>query len=188
MSLSRDFVIAAFGYWVAVELWVIVRELGRVDRSQDRGSRFAAFVSIAVAVTVAGRIAKATAFLLPGGTDLHLNVAAVVVLAGSSLRLWSIHTLGRFFRSAVMIQAGHRVVRSGPYRFVRHPSYSAIILNLLGVGVALGNWLALLAIIALGSAGLALRIKVEEQALAQGLGDEYVRYLRETKRVIPFLL
>ena len=56
-------------------------------------------------------------------------------------------TLGRFFTYDVTIQPGHRVVTSGPYRWVRHPSYTGGLLGLLGLGVALGSGAAVLALV-----------------------------------------
>lgn len=77
---------------------------------------------------------------------------------------------------------------SGPYRLVRHLSYTGLLINLLGLGIALGNWLAVLPIIGAAAASLAYRIYVEEHALSNSLGDDNRQYMSETKRLIPFLL
>jgi protein-S-isoprenylcysteine O-methyltransferase Ste14 len=110
--------------------------------------------------------------------------AAVVVLGGV-LRAWAIASLGRFFTSQVTIQEGHRVVTRGPYRYLRHPSYTAMLVVLLGLGIALDTWSSILAIVAIPLAGLLVRIHVEERALVRALGDEYRRYAAETRRLVP---
>lgn len=70
-------------------------------------------------------------------------------VAGLALRLWAVVTLGRFFKVTVSIQDHHRVIRSGPYRVLRHPSYTGLLLLLGGLGLALGTWLGLAAIVVL---------------------------------------
>lgn len=111
------------------------------------------------------------------------GVAAIVV--GSLGRQWAISTLGRFFTLNVQISADQRVVTDGPYRWVRHPSYTADLLAFTGIGLALGNWLALLAAFALPLLGLVVRIHVEERALLTNLGEPYRAYAEGRKRLVP---
>lgn len=85
--------------------------------------------------------------------------------AGIGLRAWSIATLGRFFQYWIKIQPGHRVVTGGPYRYVRHPSYTPIALVLLGLALACDDVWSLVAVAVLGGTGLAVRIHVEERQL-----------------------
>lgn len=123
------------------------------------------------------------------GWHRRLLLAAGVVLmaAGIGLRFYAIHTLGRYFTLTVQTHRAQRVIEAGPYRLVRHPSYSAILLTFSGMCLALANSLALVAIV-LPAAALAYRIRVEEAALLQALGDNYRRYMRHTKRLIPYLV
>ncbi len=79
------------------------------------------------------------------------------------------------------------MVRSGPYRLLRHPSYTGLLLALLGLGLALQTWLGLLALIVLPLIGVLLRIRVEESVLTEALGQDYVSYAAETQRLIPGL-
>jgi protein-S-isoprenylcysteine O-methyltransferase Ste14 len=76
------------------------------------------------------------------------------------------------------------VVQAGPYRWVRHPSYTGSLVTILGVLLCCLNW-ASLAAFALALAGYAYRIRIEEEALAESLGDEYRSYMRRTRRLIP---
>ena len=147
------------------------------------------------ATTIAGSAGAlmAQALLIPGGLALpspgRAALAAALVAGGALLRWWAILTLGRLFTVDVAVQQKHRVVRTGPYRLVRHPAYAGLLLSLLGIGVALGSWQAppLLLLPALG--GLLYRIGVEERALLRGLGDDYAAYRRTVRfRLVPFVL
>ncbi|MDQ2743382.1 MAG: isoprenylcysteine carboxylmethyltransferase family protein [Chloroflexota bacterium] len=195
MSVPHVLFVASCLYWGSVEGWFALREIASMSRArdrqariaQDRGSRFFVVIGIAAGIYAGSAIAKVSPTALPASSAVHLLLGAVVIVLGTSLRFWSILTLGRYFRATVMVQAEHHVVSSGPYRYVRHPSYSALLLNILGVGVALGNWLSLIVMLVLGGLGLALRIRVEEQVLTSSLGTEYRLYRERTKRLIPFL-
>lgn len=174
-------------YWGLVETWMLFRQLGSVERSQDRNSGVLLLALVGGGIYAASRIARMTSFLLPGSVSLHLLMGGLVILFGTSFRVWSIITLGRFFRSTVTIQAGHEVVTKGPYRHLRHPSYSGLLLNALGVGVGLGNWLGVLVLMPLAFVGIYQRIRVEEQVLSSALGEPYRVYMQHTKRLLPFL-
>jgi protein-S-isoprenylcysteine O-methyltransferase Ste14 len=133
---------------------------------------------------LAYRIAHVDATILGGGWAVFV-VGVVVLVAGFLLRAWSILTLGRFFTPSVQIQTGQRVVESGPYRYVRHPSYTGMLVGLVGFGIALGNWLSLLVLAVLPLAGLLIRIHYEESVLAEALGDDYREYASRTSRLVP---
>ncbi len=110
-----------------------------------------------------------------------------MVLAGIAVRQWAIAVLGRFFSLAVRVQADHQVVDKGPYRLVRHPSYTGAILSLLGLALSLETWGATLLLAVVFGVAYGYRIHVEEKALITELGTDYVAYMKKTKRLIPFL-
>jgi protein-S-isoprenylcysteine O-methyltransferase Ste14 len=112
-------------------------------------------------------------------------LADLLLVAGIVLRIWSIIHLGRFFTVDVTIQEGQRVIQSGPYRYVRHPSYAGSILALVGLACLTFNWLGFVVIIACSLVAYTLRISVEEKVLYQNLGEEYREYAERTKRLIP---
>ena len=87
----------------------------------------------------------------------------------------------------VVVSDDQRLVDSGVYKFIRHPIYSGVILELLGFGVALSNWLSILLLLLPNLASLAYRIFVEEKVLEKHFGDDYLAYERRTKRLIPGL-
>ena len=78
-------------------------------------------------------------------------------------------------------------MRAGPYRYIRHPSYSGMILFCIGYGLLAQNWLSLVVAIVLPTVALLYRITIEEAAMAQGIGTEYQQYQKETKKLIPVI-
>lgn len=108
-----------------------------------------------------------------------------VMLAGFLLRLSALLTLGSAFTQHVAVREGHSVVERGPYRVVRHPAYTGAVLTYLGIGLALGNWLSLLAISLSALAGYGYRIRIEERHLRRRLAG-YEAYAERTPyRLVP---
>jgi protein-S-isoprenylcysteine O-methyltransferase len=112
-------------------------------------------------------------------------LGAGLFAAGTGLRWWSIVHLGRFFSVDVAIACDHRVVETGPYRVVRHPSYTGLLLQCAGLGVVLGTALSFFVIIVPAFLVLFHRIRVEERALLANFGNAYAAYARGTKRLLP---
>jgi protein-S-isoprenylcysteine O-methyltransferase len=106
---------------------------------------------------------------------------------GFILRFYSIFYLGRFFTTNVTIAADHRVIDSGPYRFIRHPSYTGMFMLYLGICLCIGNWATTLIMIVPIFCAFLFRMKVEEAALREALGEPYADYMKRTKRLIPMV-
>ena len=157
-------------------------------RKADRGSLVVmSFVTGGGVIVACALAAVWTGAAIPWLRPLVTITGMVVILLGTALRWWAIFTLGRYFTIDVAVRSTQSVVQSGPYRFVRHPSYTAILIMLLGVGMALANWASLVAMLAGGLIGLLYRVRVEERALVEGLGQPYMDYMRTTRRFIPFI-
>jgi len=136
-------------------------------------------------VTLSQFVARNHVAPLPGGPWWPVIAGLVVAVAGIALRLWAIYTLGRFFVCIVVIQPEHQLVDRGPYRAVRHPSYTGLLVGVLGLALMLGDWVALATAFALSLAGLLIRIRSEERALLEGLGQQYADYMARTWRLVP---
>ena len=173
------------GLFLSVEALLILRKRSKDGHvPEDRGFRSRALVVFLLSNLVAIpclRFFPAAAF----GTYLTSYVGVALLLLGLLLRWWSIIHLGRFFTVDVMIAADHRVIDSGPYRLIRHPSYTGILLIVAGVALCFGNLASALVLIVPNVALLIQRMRIEEAALSQGLGEPYRTYMSRTKRLIP---
>lgn len=114
-------------------------------------------------------------------------VAVALFAAGLAVRWWAIVTLGRFFTVDVVIEKDHEVVQWGPFRWVRHPSYSGVLLAFLGWAMTLWNWVAMAVVLVPIFVAFLRRMNVEEAALSQALGHRYREYMRRTKRLVPLI-
>jgi protein-S-isoprenylcysteine O-methyltransferase len=169
--------------WGCSELVVMVLKRGRGNASRrDRGSIAVLWGSITIA-SFAGSFVKGYSPTRIGAGSLWIGLAFVVI--GIIVRGIAIATLWRYFTYAVSIREGHELVDRGLYRFIRHPSYTGILLAFIGLGFARGNWLNVVIIAAGALAGFSYRIAVEERALTDHFGDRYRDYMRRTKRLIP---
>ncbi|MFL5298702.1 MAG: methyltransferase family protein [Phenylobacterium sp.] len=119
--------------------------------------------------------------------DWSLWAGATIAVLGLALRLWSVITLGQYFTYVVKVTPDQKVVDTGPYRLIRHPSYAGALLAGVGIGLSLGYALAPVIIGATSLAAYVIRILVEESALAEGIGEPYRRYMGRTRRLIPFV-
>jgi protein-S-isoprenylcysteine O-methyltransferase Ste14 len=176
--------------WIAFEIWLVVRDRvsGRGNTTKDRGTRYYNFAAIVVGITVASVLNGDSRFFFPGGRAYAPFWAGFgIMMLGFGLRIWAVATLGASFRTTVETHSSQRVVRNGPYRLVRHPSYSGLIVMCCGYGIALMNWLSLLIAVVLPLVALLYRIRVEESVLVSSIGLEYKEYQSQTKKLIPWL-
>lgn len=122
---------------------------------------------------------------LPGADSLPVAVGLAVMVLGTVLRYWSVHVLGRFFTVTVDIGEDHRVIDTGPYALLRHPSYTGMLVVYLGIGIALDSWLGAACAVVLPALAVLARIRHEEAVLVRQLGGAYERYQGRTKRLVP---
>jgi protein-S-isoprenylcysteine O-methyltransferase Ste14 len=108
-------------------------------------------------------------------------------VAGLVLRGWSFKALGQYFTHTVMVSSDQPVIATGPYRVLRHPSYTGIVLASIGAGLASANWAGLAGGLVPTLAFLLWRIHVEENALATTLGERYRVYAAQHKRLVPLV-
>jgi protein-S-isoprenylcysteine O-methyltransferase Ste14 len=138
------------------------------------------------------------------GTALLAGSIVEFVLRGFSLRLplfllgWTaaiasfrirgeaIRALGKFWSLHVEIRETHEFVRSGPFRWVRHPTYLSMILELLAIGFILDAYVSLAVALVAFAANLAVRIRLEEAALVEKFGAKYIEYQKSTPLLIPY--
>ena len=155
--------------------------------NRDSGSLRLLWLVISVSMTaawLAAANAKFASFRLSGN---GLYATELLFLSGLALRWWSIWILGKLFTVDVVILPGHELVTSGPYRFVRHPSYTGMMMAFVALAVTLQNWISCLVILVPIGAALNFRIRVEEAALTEFFGDRYLSYRAKVARLVPFI-
>ena len=123
--------------------------------------------------------------LILGHSWWPIVFGTALMAAGVALRRWALRYLGQWFSTVIRIQDGQTVVREGPYRWIRHPSYAGPILSAVGLGLALGTWSSLGILTVCFLLGYGWRIHHEENVLLAGMGDEYRAYCESTARLVP---
>ncbi|HEV7936665.1 MAG TPA: isoprenylcysteine carboxylmethyltransferase family protein [Solirubrobacteraceae bacterium] len=181
---------AEIAFFVSLALWQAI-EFTMAMRTNARGHTTREWTQPLIGLGLVGGTVFAIVLAahesapLPGPGWLPATVGLTLLWVGIALRLWAVRTLGDFFKVSVVIQDDHRVVDTGPYRWVRHPSYSGALLTALGIGIALADWTSIAIMIVFPLSAFLIRIRVEERLLSTELGDAYRSYARRTARLVP---
>jgi protein-S-isoprenylcysteine O-methyltransferase Ste14 len=180
-------IIAVQTYYAISELRMTRRTLQGADNLADKGTRLLIWIMIFISFEGSWLpvIFRHGQIMNPGNWMTWVGV--LFMIAGVVFRWYAISRLGKFFTATIQIQKDHQIIKAGPYRYLRHPSYSGILILTIGNGVALSNWISLLLCIALPAIGIIKRISVEEKELYLHFGEPYREYRKKTWRLIPFL-
>lgn len=111
----------------------------------------------------------------------------VLTAIGIAFAIWARHTLGKNWSASVVIKEKHELIVSGPYKIVRHPIYSGILLGFLGTALVLGEIRGFIAFV-LVFIGFWAKIKAEEKVMIKQFPKEYPKYMKKVKALIPYLL
>jgi protein-S-isoprenylcysteine O-methyltransferase Ste14 len=173
--------------WAATELRTRIRTRG--NQRDARGERWSIIVvALGIYLGILGGFLianKVEAAAIDFARWPIFVAGAILAAAGIAFRQWAIAVLGAYFTVTVRVSAGQSVVESGPYRRLAHPAYTGMIMVFVGIGLMLGNWLSLACLALLPTAGLVVRIRVEERAMLAGIGDPYRRFLAGRARLVP---
>lgn len=178
--------------WALIPEWKIMQS-GRAgaDRadSKDSGSIKVMVRVMLAALLIAFPLAFVDVWDFPKNQQVPLFVAGVAMMVlGSVLRRYCWRTLGEYFTGDVRARPNQRVISSGPYRLVRHPSYTAGMMMFIGIGLALGSWLSLMLLTVATIATYSYRVAIEERVLLDTIGEPYGSYMKGRKRFIPFVV
>ena len=178
--------------WRVLELHADIRTRQRLRagiRRQDKGSRMVLLCLIVCGTLIGVLLAlKVPATTITTAPAILVWLGILLLYAGIALRFSAMVALGSYFTTTVAVAPEQPVIDVGPYRRIRHPAYTGLLLILLGFGLGLLNWLSLLVVMGSALIGCGYRIWVEEDALQEQLGHGYQEYMRRTKRIIPFVL
>jgi protein-S-isoprenylcysteine O-methyltransferase Ste14 len=182
-------IIASLLWWVPEMVLTRLRRPPPGARVDDRHSGVAVLAGIYLGAIASWAAAyRAPQFAVPVERPYLFAAGIALMLAGVAFRWYAIRVLGRYFSVVVAVEEGHTVVEQGPYRLIRHPSYSGALLTIFGYGLVFTNWLSLLLALFFPLLGYWYRMHVEEQALLKALGGDYRAYMKRTKRIIPFVI
>jgi protein-S-isoprenylcysteine O-methyltransferase Ste14 len=178
--------------WSFLPEWKVVeggRQGVKDANSKDGGSLKVIMAGMGAALFIAFLIASVKAWAFPPRWQLPLFVVGLLlILLGSLLRRYCWRTLGEYFTGDVKARADQPVITSGPYGWVRHPSYTAGIIMFMGIGLALGNWLSFALLTVATIATYSYRVAVEERVLLETIGEPYGSYMKQRKRFIPYIV
>jgi protein-S-isoprenylcysteine O-methyltransferase Ste14 len=186
MSIARLFWIL---YWAWIVSEVLLQVVTRTSRSsgevKDRGSLLLLLPVIFGSIWAAMWYGNTHAPTMLGGAHWLRTAATVLLAAGLAIRWTAIFTLGQSFSTNVAIHATQTMHKTGLFRWMRHPSYTGMLLCFLAMGTYERNWVSVAIVLVFPTAALLYRIHVEEIALTGAFGEDYVEYSRVTKRLIP---
>jgi len=126
-----------------------------------------------------------SAAIVPRSIFIYWSAVALVA-AGLGFSVWARLHLGKNWSGTVTLKEQHELIRSGPYRWVRHPIYAGLLLALLGSAIARDEWRGLLGFV-IATAALVRKLRIEERWMRELFGDAYVRYSNEVAALLPFV-
>ncbi len=119
--------------------------------------------------------------------DILTTASLFLMTSGLVLRTWAIYTLGNYFTMHLSIQKEHKIIRKGPYKYMRHPSYAGAFFTYFGTTIFLHAWFSLITAAIILPLAWVRRIYYEEKLLVEELGEEYKSYCMSVKRIIPYI-
>ncbi len=194
MGILEYLTITVFVIWCVSEIVISLISLRNRSRDlSDGADRFSYFIvwfstvpPIGLAYLIRAHLMFANGFgSLSTLFPLLGYLGCLVIVFGITIRLVAVATLKRQFTFKVTIIEKHEIVDTGIYGLIRHPAYLGHLASLLGIGLVLGNWVSLMALVVLPLAGMLYRIHVEESALLRYFGPAYQEYASRTKRLFP---
>ena len=173
--------------YVVSEIGITFKKRAKKDESRDgdRGSLSLLWIVIVASVALAFKVASVLPEAAMSAPHAMRFLGIAVFAGGLALRWYCIDHLGRFFTVNVAIATNHRLIDTGPYRSVRHPSYTGALMAFVGLALCLANWASVAIMVIPVFSVFLWRMHVEEQALLQAFGDQYRNYMKRTKRLIP---
>ena len=184
------------GMWVALGvlwavLWVARLSGGRpAARSEPAWSRFLHLALMTMAFWLLFRktpeLGPLSSRIFPETPAVQIT-GAIITFAGLAFTAWARTVLGRNWSAVVTIRQDHHLIRTGPYRWVRHPIYSGLLLAMLGTAISVGLLRGLAGTL-IGLAAFRMKASLEEAFLTEQFGPEYIEYKKKVKALIPSVL
>ncbi len=180
----------AIGCWaVVIAFWIVSALSVKPARAQQPLPHRLFYIALtalaAVLLNGSVRIIHWNRDILPHTLATGV-VADVLVLDGLFIAIWARTTLGVNWSARVSLKEDHELIQHGPYRLVRHPIYSGLLLMILGTAILAGHVGGFIAL-AICFGGFWMKLRQEESLLTKHLAG-YAEYMRHTKALVPFVL
>lgn len=186
-TLQIIFTVSMVAWFLTEILYKNILKSDEKDKKdKDKSTLNLLWIAIPFSIASAVTVSYYTHFTIADEVWIYYLGVAFIYL-GIVLRFIIIKSLGKYFTVDVTIRQDHKIKKEGFYKYLRHPSYAFSLLTSLGLGLYLNNWLSLLLAVIPTFIAFNYRIKVEEEALIEQFGEEYLEYRRKTKKLIPFV-
>ncbi|WP_370899110.1 methyltransferase family protein [Chryseobacterium gossypii] len=185
-TLSLLFYISMAAWFLSEFIYKRKLRSGDKDQKKDRSTLGLLWIVIVLSIAVSVTVSYITDFPVTDEVWI-LYLGEFFIISGIILRYIIIRSLGKYFTVDVSIKEDHKIKREGFYKYLRHPSYTFSLLTSLGLGLYLNNWVSLVLAFIPPFIAFSYRIKIEEQALVEQFGKEYIEYRKKTKKLIPFV-
>ena len=117
---------------------------------------------------------------------LFQSIGLLLCVVGAALACWARHVLGENWSATVQLKDSHQLMTSGPYRAIRHPIYSGLLLLFSGNAVLVGDWRGVLAV-TIVFVSFWRKLRLEESWLHNHFGETYRQYAQRSRALIPGL-
>ena len=176
---------------VFIAFWIAMARGGKaVAERESAYSRLSHYLPLAIAIVLIAAPRVPIAHLDDRFAPLSLwlvQLGAALTFIGIAFAIWARVWIAGNWSSDVTLKRDHELIVDGPYAFVRHPIYTGILIALLGTGLAVGEWRALLAVVLAGAA-FWRKLGIEEAVMRRQFGEAYARYAERVPALIPFVL
>ncbi len=187
MKTSNLFIIVCV-FWIVTEILLqFLRRSKNDSQDKDLGSvkrlNLVIYTSVLVGILIS--------FTQYGHININLYLiqlsGLILIVLGLVVRWVAILTLRRFFTVNVAIQTDHIIIQTGIYKYIRHPSYLGMLLSFFGLGIRVSNLISIIVLLIPITFVLVNRIQIEERALNDTFGNDYLEYCKETWKLIPWV-
>lgn len=173
-------VVILYILWILLEIRISMRDAKEKKKSSDFVTR--ELYALGQAMTILSALWYNTIWLKPG---IYHGIGITIFIAGVGLRWWAIRSLDIYYSHMVRMTDDHKIIDTGPYRFIRHPAYAGMLAAHVGIICYFFNYASLAVLLLLFLPAIILRIHIEEKTLFTIEG--YEEFARVRKRLVPLI-
>jgi len=182
--------ISTVTWWIFIVYWLIAaRKAKRTVERQTMASRLVVLLTVGggcVLLFSSINNPSLGSRLLPGNLVIRV-IGNVCSITGITLAIWARRTLGRNWSGTITLKEDHELIQTGPYRFVRHPIYTAFFLMFLGTAIVVGKVPGFIGFV-MTCFGFSFKLRQEESLMIRHFGKQYVEYKSRVRAVVPWVL